>query len=149
IGTRSTIKSGSYKKCICGVSPGTKLFGRSCPLFVPLVENRMIDDPVTREMATRYLSPLKRNRIDTLILGCTHYPVLKEVISSALDDVELVDSSQAVAKAVRGTLKDLDLMSDRRSGGTLRCYVSDDEEGFKKTAGIFLGSPPAVRKASL
>jgi glutamate racemase len=149
IGTRSTVKSGSYRKCMADVSSGTKVFGRSCPLFVPLVENRLIEDPVTREMAARYLSPFKRHGIDTLILGCTHYPVLKNVISSVLEDVNLVDSSQAVARSVGETLKGLGLLSGRRSGGKLRCYVSDDEEGFRKTAGIFLGRRPVVRKVNL
>ena len=149
IGTDSTIGSGSYLKAMKRISPETRLFSRSCPLFVPLVENRVINDSVTMEMARRYLSSLKRKKIDTLILGCTHYPILKNVIGKVMKETKLVDSSSAVAKDVKEMLDKMGLASEKKAGGKLKCFVSDDTDGFRRTAGIFLKEKPEVKKAIL
>jgi len=149
IGTDSTISSGSYRSAMKRMSGKARLFSVSCPLFVPLVENRWIEDPVTLEIASRYLRPLMDKNIDTLILGCTHYPILTKVIKKVMKGVKLVDSSFAVAKEVKGVLELSGLASPKSSGGSLECYVSDDPEGFRKTAGIFLKERPKVKKAVL
>ncbi len=151
IGTSSTIASGSYAKELAKFGRAYRLFPQSCPLFVPLVENGLVDDPVTYEMAGRYLNDLKASGVDTLILGCTHYPLLKEVISDVIGHgVSLVDSSLAVTNEVKEVLAKNGLEAPPgRKKGNMRCYVSDDREGFRKLARTILGESVDVKKVSL
>ncbi|MEA3490152.1 MAG: glutamate racemase [Candidatus Omnitrophota bacterium] len=139
IGTGATISSGSYERELKRIDKTCRLFSKSCPLFVPLVENRFTSDPVTYQVAERYLKGLRGKPIDTLILGCTHYPVLKTVIGKVMNNVRLVDSSSAVAGEVAETLlrKELEVRGKKRRG-ELTCFVSDDVKGFRKTAEIFM-----------
>ncbi|MDP8298764.1 MAG: glutamate racemase [Candidatus Tantalella remota] len=148
IGTSSTVGSGAYKKGLKKVAPSARLFSAACPLFVPLVENRHINDKITLDIARGYLEPLKKKKIDLLILGCTHYPILKTVIKKVMGKVKLVDSSSVVAKEVKRILSEEDLRADRRRG-KMKCFVSDDVEGFRKSAGIFLREKINVSKAVL
>jgi len=150
IGTNSTINSRSYNKEIAKYGPDIKFFSESCPLFVPLVENKFSNDDIAYDVAERYLKELKKKHIDTLILGCTHYPILKKVISSVMNGIKLVDSSSAVAKKVKDVLVKEDLLlSDKRSQGWTRCYVSDDVKGFRVDARIFFKKDISIKKAVL
>ncbi len=150
IGTNSTIDSRAYDRGIKKIAPSCRLFSKSCPLFVPLVENRFLTDPVTYQIAERYLRDMKKKRIDVLILGCTHYPLLKKVIGDVLNDITLVDSAAAVAKTVKEVLNRKNMAADsRRRRADVKCFVSDDAGRFKKTACIFLREEIRVKKVAL
>ncbi|MBD3426432.1 MAG: glutamate racemase [Candidatus Omnitrophica bacterium] len=150
IGTNSTVASGAYQKAINKIDRRYKVFSKSCPLFVPLVENRFFADPITRHVARLYLNGLKKKNISSLILGCTHYPLLKGIIGQVMGEVKLVDSSIAVAKYAKRSLKQNDLRPQRRRRkGKARFYVSDDPEGFKRSAGIFLRKSIKVSKVTI
>ncbi len=150
IGTNSTISSGAYDKSLAKITTKCKLISKSCPLFVPLVENKLISDRITRQIAGRYLVPLTKKRVDTLILGCTHYPILKNTISKVMKGVKLIDSSSAVAKDVKNRLKDMSLETSRkRRKGKTKYYVSDDIKGFGAIASIFLGEKVTAKKVIL
>ncbi len=148
IGTSSTISSGEYLRQMKRISPGIRLFSQDCPLFVHLVETGFVNDPVTVKVAEKYLKGFKRKDIDTLILGCTHYPLLKNVIKKVMNGVSLVDSSVAVAKKTRALLEENN-MDSKRKKGTMNCFVSDDVEGFARTAHIFLRDKPHTKKVVL
>ncbi len=150
IGTSSTISSGSYEKELVKMDPRCRIFSTRCPLFVPLVENRFINDTITYEVARRYLGRLKKKRVDTLILGCTHYPILKTVIADVMGRVKLVDSSLAVAEEVKEVLFKKGLGTCLKKGsGKMKCFVSDDVEGFRKVARIFLKEDFSAERAVL
>ncbi|MGD2279251.1 MAG: glutamate racemase [Candidatus Omnitrophota bacterium] len=150
IGTSSTVSSGAYDKELFKLGGKHKVYSKACPLFVPLVENRHLSDPITYQVAKKYLGQLKKKHIDTLILGCTHYPLVKKVVKDIMGNVELVDSSIAVAKDVKERLAKEGLRSEkRRSRGKTRYYVSDDPEGFSKIAGIFLKEKVKAKRANL
>jgi glutamate racemase len=150
IGTNSTIASGSYEKAFREAAPGYKIFSKACPLFVPLVENRMLKDKTTYQIAEGYLKGMKKKRIDALILGCTHYPLLKYVIGRVMRGVKLVDSSHAVSLEAKKILSDKGLSRGKRKNkGSLKCFVSDDVEGFRKAARMFLKEDCSVKKAVL
>ena len=141
IGTISTVKSNAYYKTIKNISQGIRVFNKACPLFVPLVEEGWLNKKVTYLIAEEYLKPFKQNRIDTLILGCTHYPLLKKVINTCIGNkVNLIDSAEAVALEVKGILVKNNLIcgsSNRK--GKHRFFVSDLSPQFKKIASGFLG----------
>ncbi len=142
IGTSATIKSHSYKNRLEKKHPSLKVFEQDCPLFVPLVENGFIgkDDQIVRLVIRRYLTPLIEADIDTLILGCTHYPILKEAISSVIGDrVTLVDSGRETAVYSAKILKENNLLNTENTDGKCRFYVSDTPDDFKNIAGLFLG----------
>ena len=142
IGTTATIRSGSYRRELAAIDPEIKVFDRDCPLFVPLVENGWIaeDEEVTRLVAQRYLTPLKDAGIDTLIMGCTHYPIIQHIISEVMGSgVTLIDSGKETASYCAGILAARGLLSDRKTDGDCSFYVSDQVEGFSRIAGIFLG----------
>ncbi len=143
IGTTATINSNSYKNKILSFMPETEVFQNDCPILVPLVEAGWIgrDDFVTVETVKRYLEPLKSAGVDTLILGCTHYPVLKDIIGDIMGDgVTLINTGKQAALAAADYLKENDMLTDSRSDGTRRFFVSDRTEGFSKVASILLGS---------
>ncbi|MBU1083846.1 MAG: glutamate racemase [Candidatus Omnitrophica bacterium] len=151
IGTSSTIGSGAYDRMMAVYGRGIKLFSKSCPLFVPLVENRFSKDEIAYSVVCKHLKDMQKDRIDTLILGCTHYPILKNMIMRVMgDEVTLVDSSGAVAEKVREVLRKNNMMrSEKCSPGWTRCYVSDDVKGFKDTARIFFKEDLSVKKVVL
>ena len=136
IGTRATVKSGIYEKKIKEMNPQAKVYSRACPLLVPLVEEGWLKKPETNMIVKKYLHPLKVRQIDTLILGCTHYPLLKNIIQKKIGKkVNVIDSSIAVANNVKAFLekhKDLDNMLSKK--GRCRFFVSDVTEQFEKTA---------------
>ncbi len=142
IGTAATISSHSYKLRLEKLNPKYKVFEQACPLFVPLVENGFIsrDDQIVRLVIRRYLSELKESGIDTLILGCTHYPLLSEAISDFMgDDVTLVDSGYETAVYSAKILSEHNLLNDDNSVKKPEFFVSDTPDGFESIAGLFLG----------
>ena len=141
IGTEGTIRSGVYAEFIKSFKPDVEVIGKACPLFVPLVEEGMWHDTITDQMAQRYLESLKQQDIDTLIMGCTHYPLLAEVIAGVMGSgVTLIDSGASAARALRQTLSDKDLLAQRASG-TLTLYASDQPQDFGALAPQFLRRP--------
>ena len=141
IGTQATIGSGMYKRKLTERAPEVQVFEKACPLFVPLVENGRVfkGDIVLETVAEEYLSELKEQGIDTLIMGCTHYPLIKDVISAFMGDgVSLVDSGAVTAKYVAEELERLSLLSLARKVGVQKYYVTDSTEGFAKIASMFL-----------
>lgn len=140
IGTRATITSGSYKEYIREIMPGAEVFGQACPLFVPLVEEGLWEDPVTDEIARRYMASLIDRDIDTLIMGCTHYPLIRKTIGRAAGDkVLLVNPAYETARELRKLLESRSLISGHRYelGSTVpqyRFYVSDMAGQFQTFA---------------
>jgi glutamate racemase len=140
IGTRATVKSGMYEKKIKNIKPDAKVYSVACPLLVPLVEEGWMKKPETKMIIKKYLLPLKVRQIDTLILGCTHYPLLKDIIQRKIGKkVGVIDSSIAVAEKVKSFL-DVHPEIDRRLGknDAFRLFVSDITDQFEKTARITL-----------
>ena len=140
IGTQASIRSGAYEACIARERPGTQVVSQACPLFVPLVENGRFHrgDVVIETIVREYLSPLKEAGVDTLVLGCTHYPLLEEVIGDFMGpEVALINVGAECARAVARRLE-ADGALARRAAGTRRYFVSDRVEDFARLASIFL-----------
>ena len=139
IGTTATIKSGAYNKYLAEYNNKVQTFEKACPLFVPLVENGHFDTPVTELVVEEYLKDIKDAGVDTLILGCTHYPLLKSAISKYMgDDVTLVSPGEEVAKFLRKKITPLNAHSEIRDRDQYSYYVSDSIEHFEELGGIFL-----------
>jgi len=141
IGTAATIQSGTYEKELKKINPGITAFSKSCPLFVPLVEEGWIDaeNEAALCVAKSYLQSLKESGIDTLILGCTHYPLLRNVLSEVLGSgVSLIDSGAETARFVAKDLQSREALSGNKAGGTIRYYVTDSIEGFSGVASAYL-----------
>ncbi|MGE4358161.1 MAG: glutamate racemase [Candidatus Omnitrophota bacterium] len=140
IGTRATISSTAYEKEIYRIDPATKVFPQSCPLFVPLVEEGWFEGDIVYNVAKNYLAPLKEKEIDTLILACTHYPLLKKIISKIMGEkVRLIDSAKEVALEVKELLKEKGLLcKERRKPSPLVCYVTDKSSNFHEIGKRFL-----------
>jgi glutamate racemase len=145
IGTNATIRSQAYNRAILARDDTIKVFARACPLLVPLVEEGRLQDKVTTLVLSEYLRPLLRHRIDTLVLGCTHYPLLKPAIQRVTGQkVALVDSAEACAAYVRERLLHLGLLAKkRRRLGTIQPFVTDEVERFEDWAQRFLGESTA------
>lgn len=142
IGTSATIKSSSYKKEILKKDKNIQVFQQECPLFVSLVENGFIseDDEIVQAVVKRYLADLKANDIDTLILGCTHFPIIAKAISNYLGkNVQLIDSGRETALYAAHLLDQDHLLNNSGTLGSHEYYVSDTVESFQHTAEIFLG----------
>ena len=140
IGTTATIRSRAYEAAIHRLDPTINVFSQSCPLFVPLVEEGWLNGSICRDVAQRYLESMKRNRIDTLILGCTHYPLLTSTIQQVLgSDVTLVDSAKQTAMEVRGVLMGTDALCEARAHPRYRFFVTDEPSHFNLVGHRFLG----------
>jgi len=142
IGTRGTVGSGAYAKAIHELRPGAEVLSQPCPLFVPLAEEGWTENEIAQRVAETYLAPFKRAEVDTLVLGCTHYPLLSGVIAEVMGpDVRLVDSAESVAAEVRQLLNEnAKLAADRReSSPAHRFFVTDVPEPFQIVAERFLG----------
>lgn len=140
IGTEGTIKSDLYSKVIHEKYPAYKIFGKACPLFVPLVEEYLLDDEVTDIMADRYLADIKKYDVDTLILGCTHYPLLRKIIQKKMgEDVNLVNPAYETAQVLSKLLKEKGLCySGDAPDKKCQIFVSDTPKQFKKFADYIL-----------
>lgn len=140
IGTNRTINSNSYARAIEKLDSKIRIMSMACPLFVPLVEEGYFDREASFLIAEEYLAPFKSSGIDTLVLGCTHYPILKPVIRRVLgDDMTLIDSANETAKIVRQYLEEKKLLAGSKAQGSRKFYVSDIPEQFANTARHFLG----------
>ncbi len=138
IGTIATVKSNAYPAEIKKANPKARVYSLACPLFVPLVEEGLLSGPLTEMAIARYLEPLRRKRIDTLVLGCTHYPLLKTAIAGFMGPkIKLVDPSEEVLGEVAGRLKE-----NRRRGAAgknnLKICLSDITPNFRRVAASFL-----------
>jgi glutamate racemase len=141
IGTEGTISSGAYQREISALVPEAVIFAQACPLFVPLVEQNWVDadDPVVQMIVRRYLEPFLDFRIDTLVLGCTHYPLLKQAIARFLGaSILLIDSAEQTAREVQTTLREASLLR-RDPGGPPQYFVTDIPHRFAATGSLFLG----------
>ncbi len=141
IGTSATVKSDLYRTIIQEINPDIQVIGQACPLFVPLVEEGWWKDPVTVEVAKRYLDPLLEQGIDTLILGCTHYPLLRSLLRGiAGDQVTLVNPAYETARALGRLLREQDLEAEGKKEEEFpyRFYVSDEEAHFQRFANSIL-----------
>ena len=146
IGTRASIRSGAYERALDTLRPGTVVTARACPLLVPLVENGRSHpgDIVAETVVREYLAPVKAAGVDALILGCTHYPLLKEIIGACMGpDVSLVDVGEQCARWVKKQLEWDGLRNERPGAGRHRYYVSDSAEDFSALASVFLGEDVA------
>lgn len=140
IATAATIRTNAFGKAIRGVKPDSRVFGNACPLFVPLVENGHTspNDAITALTAALYLDPLKKQEIDTLILGCTHYPMLFDIINKALDySVTLIDPGRETAKAVQSYLTVHAMLAERQTPGERSYFMTDNADDFCTVASSF------------
>jgi glutamate racemase len=139
IGTEATIGSGAYEKAVRSVNAGIEVFTQACPLFVPLVEEGWTDNDVAELAARRYLDALRASSIDTLVLGCTHYPLLKKVISRVMgDSITLIDSATETAREVAEVLEKLNWLRPDRGAVIRRYYVTDSPSRFERVGKLFL-----------
>ncbi|MEA3163222.1 MAG: glutamate racemase [Verrucomicrobiota bacterium] len=135
IGTKSTISSEAYERAIKALNPAVRVTSQACPLLVPLVEEAWLMDKVTREVLHRYLDPVIRAGIDTLVLGCTHYPLLAPLIQEVAGSaVKLVDSAKNCAVAVKQTLVECELENTSDGSGKLNVALTDSSNSFLTTA---------------
>ena len=151
IGTKATIQSGVYQKEILKILPESFVATQACPLFVPLVEEQFINKSIQKEIVKEYLVPLKEQQIDTLLLGCTHYPLLQEIIQEEMGkEVTLINPAEALAKKIaslkkQDTLLACDAPKQQKShlGPPIQAslFVSDDPERFQKIGEHFFGHP--------
>ncbi len=142
IGTLATMDSGAYELAIRRLQPDATIHSRACPLFVPLVEEGWLDHPVTRLTAEEYLAPLLTAGIDTLVLGCTHYPLLQPLLQEvAGSSVQLVDSAHTTAQQAVRLLADMQLLNPAASVPAYRYFVTDVPQRFQRIGGRFLDRP--------
>ncbi|HJU65416.1 MAG TPA: glutamate racemase [Gemmatimonadaceae bacterium] len=152
IGTAGTIASGAYDRAIRALAPNAQIVARACPLFVPLVEEGWIDTPATRLIAREYLAPLALVHVDTLVLGCTHYPLLKPLLAEELGgSVRLIDSAEQTAAATASVLAERELCAPNGQARNGHRFISSDApEQFLRLAQRFLGTPiEGVEKVTL
>ena len=151
IGTKSTIGSNAYENCLKRLDPGVEVYSGACPLLVPFVEEGWLEGDVLSKVAQTYLAPFKSFKIDTLILGCTHYPLLSRVIQKTLgDQVCLVNSGEEAAKEAKRLLLKLKIAAHGRPRPSdTRFFVSDEPEQFRALGERFLGTAiPCVAKVA-
>lgn len=143
VGTKATIRSGAYEAAIRSRRADAALFARACPLLVPLVEEGRVlpEDPIVREVVNAYFLPFVNDNVDAIVLGCTHYPLLKEAIGAFLSHkVTLIDSGEACARALAALLARRDALNAEGHKGGQQYYVSDRAEDFAALASLFLGA---------
>ena len=140
IGTAGTIRSGAYERAIRELAPEARITAQPCPLFVPLVEEGWLNTDATRLIARKYLEPLGDASVDTVVLGCTHYPLLKPVLSDVLGaEVRLIDSAAETAAETRRLLADRDIEAPPAGEPVRRFIASDDSGQFLRLGQRFLG----------
>jgi glutamate racemase len=140
IGTEATVKSNAYTKAIKAIDDSIEVFSIACPLFVPLVEEGWVEGQITTLIVSRYLDEMKDKGIDTVVLGCTHYPLLKKVIAGVMGSgVRLIDSAIETSLEIRRTLELLDLKKKQKDAPFRKFFVTDSPERFLKVGEKFLG----------
>ena len=144
VGTSASIRSNSYGRTISSLRPEVQVFGNACPLLVHVVEYGLVqpDNQIARLSVEMYLKPLIEEKIDTLILGCTHYPILYDIFDDLLNhEVALIDPGKCTARYVKDVLTAQGMLSDRKELGSTDYNVTDQVSGFEQTASLFLGEP--------
>jgi glutamate racemase len=140
IGTAGTIASNAYARAIQSAKPGARVEQKACPLFVPLVEEGWFDHPAAVLVATEYLEPMKRAGVDVMVLGCTHYPLLKPLLQRIMGpDIRLIDSGEETAATVYNALRSSGLDAPATASPEHRFVVSDDEARFRQVGTRFIG----------
>ena len=140
IGTPTTVNSNTYARAIHSLTPHARIYSQACPLFVPLVEEGWLDHEVTRLTALEYLKPVIAEHIDTLVLGCTHYPLIKPLLQEVMGgEVKLVDSAEAMANRTAALLTELHLANTRHTPPNYEYYVTDVPVKFQTIGERFLG----------
>lgn len=140
VGTYATIFQGAYQACIQELNPQAKVFACPCPLLVPLVEEGWIDDPLTGLIVHRYVASLLNHGIDTLILGCTHYPILRGAFQKVMGPgVSLVDSGEAIAQNLHQAFAAKTLSPNSQTRGSYQIFTTDESARFREVAGYLLG----------
>ena len=140
IATHATVESGSYARSLEAKSPEAQYYLKPCPLFVPLAEEGWLDDIVALETARKYLTPIKKKKVDTLILGCTHYPLLEKVIAKVMGPrVRLVDSAVPTALRLKALLQKKGLLYPGVRRAPLKIFVTDHVRNFARIGESFLG----------
>lgn len=151
IGTPATVASHAYRSAIKKYAPSANVWESACPLFVPLVEEGWLEHPVTTQVARQYLKPVLKNRVDTLVLGCTHYPLLKKTLTAVAGKrVQLIDSAEETAKDVAQLLGKSGCLNASSKKGRSVYYVTDNAASFSRLSRQFLGSrTPAAKRLRL
>jgi len=140
IGTRGTIRSGAYERAIHTLAPEVRVTSQACPMLVPSIEEGWLEDKITDSIIARYLDNLVESGIDTLVLGCTHYPLLKPALDRFLGGaIRLVDSAENCALAVRGLLEQYSIAAPAEQEGVLKVALTDASDGFLPVAERALG----------
>jgi len=140
IGTAGTIRSSAYSRAIKRLNPNISVLAKPCPLFVPLAEEGWTDNEIARLTAHQYLDELREAGVDSLVLGCTHYPLLKKIIAEAMGpQVALVDSAEETARTVAAILQEKKLLRPAAEQGNHHYYVTDVPAGFIRVGNRFLG----------
>jgi glutamate racemase len=140
IGTRATVNSRAYERAIHALAPELRVTSQHCPLLVPLIEEGWLDDPISDQVVRRYLEKLVREGIDTLVLGCTHYPLLARAIQKFVGpEIRLVDSARNCALAVQKLLKEEKLAAPKTHLGRLQVALTDSSDSFLRVAESALG----------
>lgn len=140
IGTAGTIRSSAYSRAIKRLNPAISVLSKPCPLFVPLAEEGWIDNDIARMTAHQYLDELREAGVDSLVLGCTHYPLLKKIIAEVMGpEVALVDSAEETARTVTSILQEKKLLRPAAEQGNHHYYVTDVPAGFIRVGNRFLG----------
>ena len=150
IGTQATVNSGIFKRKIEAIDKSAAVLQCACPLFVPLVEYGFTSegDEITRLACERYLAPF-RGTVDTLVLGCTHFPILEKFIAEALPGVTLINPAREAARATAKALTEKDLLSARAEKGEISYFVSDEPTRFNTEGKIFLGKDFEINAAKI
>lgn len=140
IGTRGTISSGVYQAALARLAPNAHILARACPMFVPLAEEGWLEGPIPTQIAETYLSDLRKIEVDSLLLACTHYPLLINTIQKVMGpEVTVVDSADATAQTVAAALERLGIKNPSQGRGTLLSLVTDAPQRFSETGRTFLG----------
>jgi len=141
IGTQATVSSNAYACAINLLNPDIEVVSQACPLFVPLAEEGFIDHPATKLIAKEYLSEISNQRIDTLVLGCTHYPILRQVIAETIgQEIRIIDSAEAVALRTKQLMTESELLNPAGTVGSPHLLVSDLPQKFSLLYQLFMGS---------
>lgn len=142
IGTLATVVSGAYERAIKKQNPGISVFSKACPMLVPLAEEGWTHNDVARKTLEIYLDDFRTRDLDALILGCTHYPLFKDMIVEVLgnSNTRIIDSADVIAEQTHNFLKNRNLLNPQKQG-RFDCYVSDKPQRFQQLAGQFLGKP--------
>ncbi len=150
IGTRATIASEAYPRALRGLRPETEVISLACPMFVPLAEEGWVDNDVALRAAETYLAPMRDAGVDTLVLGCTHYPLLRSTISRVMGEgVAIVDSAESVAVEIREHLEQGEVEGSGASRDAHRFFVTDAPAPFQAVAERFLGRPIHLEQARI